>query len=983
MPLNFQRVPVSFYQGLDTKSDPKQVVQGRLLELENGVFVSPGQIKKRAGLDVYDPDIESGDAFDAGAALATYSEELLVFTGEEVYTRLPSSGRWLRKGNTTSVITRTDQVVRNGYAQSNPDVSFLSGTELYAWQDSRGGIRYTVFDAETRTPIVADTEATPVGEVPGCLALGSHLYLTYADGNTLKRRKISTDTPTQLSSEAVWTTSMIGTGGYAYDCLTHSDRIYAVFSTLDGNANLKYIDASDNQSSDIVVSGSAGPVSIWTDSSQNIWVAHLSGTALQADVYNRALSHIASGTVATVTGTVMRMTGISTAPSGASIYYELDGPGDSTTNHIDRTTVTLVTGVAYGTDSDVFKRGVGLVSKPQAYGNTHYLWTVHPSSEQSTYFCLNADGSVVSKANSLVAGGLRTNRRLSNLQSTDTGVFRFAGQQRGRLLSEENIIFFMLGISSTELDFASSNQFLSAEAADNLHVVGGVLSNYDGVTFSEHGFHLYPEGLSASLSSGASPGAGTYQYVACYEWPDHQGQIHRSLPTVAPLTVNVGSGQRPTISIPTLRLSDKDSRTPVQIALFRTEDVGDLFYRVTSPTSPLFNTSSVDSVTYTDTLTDSELISRELLYTAGGVLGHDSPPSNRLIATFGERVWLGGLEDGRSLWYSKLLSPGNPVGFSANFVLQIDPYGGPITALGVLDSNLVVFKRGAIFVVNGTGPNNLGIGPDFQVTRVHTDVGCTNPNSVVITPPGLMFQSAKGIYLLGRGLQIEYIGAPVEGYNDLTITSATLVGDANQIRFTTAEGRALVYDYAVGQWSTFTNYAAADSATWNDEFVLLRSDGRLAVENPESFDDDGTQIRLKLSTGWLSFAGLQGFQRVRRMYILGEHKGDHHLRVRFAFDGAPFSQESVVDVTDVMGLQDYGEATPYGEGVYGGEFPLYQFRVDPQQQKCSMLRVSIEDDEDGSPGESMSLSALTFEVGLKQGGPKLNHRRQSGATGPI
>jgi len=981
MPLAFQRIPVSFYQGLDTKSDPKQVVQGRLLELENGIFVSPGQIKKRPGLDIYDPDIESGDTFESGSALATYNEELLVFTGEEVYTRLPSSNQWLHKGSTTSIITRTDQVVRNGYIQSNPDLTFLSGTELYAWSDSRGGIRYTIFDAVTRTPIVADTEVTPVGEAPGCVALGEHLYVTYTDGNTLKRRLISTNTPTQLSSEAVWATD-VNPSGYAYDTVVVGGRIFAAYNNTSNHATLKYIDITGSQSSDVTVSGSTGPVGVWSDSNRNIWVAHLNGTSLQADVYDYDLTHISSGTVATVTSTLERITGVSSAPGASTIYYELDGPAGDTTNHIDFSVVSVVTGVSYGTDSGVFNRGLGLISKPVVQGNTHYFWTVHPSSEQATYFCLNSDGDVVSKANSLVAGQLRSNRRVTNMQRTDSGVYRFAGQQRGRLISEDNVIFFMPGISSTELDFASSNQFLSAEAADNLHVVGGILNNYDGVNFNEHGFHLYPEGLSVTYGAGAGPGAGSYQYVACYEWQDHQGQIHRSLPTVVPVEANPAGGQSVIVSVPTLRLTGKES-TPVQIAIFRTEDLGDLYYRVTSPTGPLFNTSSVDTVTYTDTLTDADLISRELLYTAGGVLGHDSPPTNRLIATFGERVWLGGLEDGRSLWYSKLITPGNPVGFSANFTLQIDPYGGAVTALGVLDSNLVVFKRGAIFVVNGAGPNNLGIGSDFQVTRVHTDVGCINPNSVVITPPGLMFQSAKGIYLLGRGLQIEYIGAPVEGYNDLTISSATLVGDTNQVRFTTSEGRCLVYDYAVGQWSTFTNYAAVDSLTWNDEFVLLRSSGRLGIENPDSFTDDGDLVRMKISTGWLSFAGLQGFQRVRRMYVLGEHKGDHQLRVRFAFDGAPFSQESIIDVTDVMALQDYGEATPYGEGVYGGEFPLYQFRVDPQTQKCSMIRVLLEDVEDGSPGESMSLSSLSFEVGLKQGGPKLNVRRQSGASGPI
>ena len=48
MPLDKRQIAVNFAQGLDTKSDPRQV-QGKLLVAENAVFTSPGQLKKRNG----------------------------------------------------------------------------------------------------------------------------------------------------------------------------------------------------------------------------------------------------------------------------------------------------------------------------------------------------------------------------------------------------------------------------------------------------------------------------------------------------------------------------------------------------------------------------------------------------------------------------------------------------------------------------------------------------------------------------------------------------------------------------------------------------------------------------------------------------------------------------------------------------------------------------------------------------------------------
>lgn len=974
MPLAFQRIPVSFYQGLDTKSDPKQVMQGRLLELQNGIFTSPGQIRKRSGLTSLDRDIQGGDSFESGSALGTFADQRLLFTGERAYSRLEATDAWLDRGPLASVITSTDQVIRNGYLQSNPDVAYVDGLEVYAWEDSRGGCRYSVVDSETRAPIVQDAQLTPVGSVVRLVTFNTGVHMLYVDGNTVKSRRIAATTPSALGNEVALSTT-IETSSYGYDALVASGSLFLAFCNVTGTVTLEKFNSSLASQGAVNVAGSPGPVALWSDPSENVWLANLSASSIVGRAYTPALSTLLTASALVPSSTVRNLAGVSVTGSVSTLYWEV-----SAANPTDRfvQAASLSVNVPPG-DPAVFCRSVALASKPFARGDRHYLWTVHASDEQPAYFCLDPDSRVISKANALSAGGLRANRTLSHVPNTGGSAYRFAGGQRGRLVSEEGIIFSMLGVSSTELDFSSPYRFLSTELAQNLHVVGGILQGYDGVGFSEHGFHVYPEDLAGlAVPAGGYLSNGQYQYVATYEWIDGQGQVHRSLPTVSPLTISPGSGAGVIVSVPTLRVTDKEN---VQVCIYRTEANGSIFYKVTSPTVPTFNTGSVDLVAYFDTLSDTNLISREILYTEGGALGNDPPPPCTLVTSFGGRVWLGGLEDPDQLWYSKVPSEGDPVSFSAAFTIRIDKRGGPITALAPLDSNLVVFKRGAIHVVNGPGPNNLGQGAPFAQSLITTDVGCVNPNSVVTTDAGLFFQSTKGIYLLGRNLSVQYVGAPVEGYNDLTISSATLVADTNQVRFTTEEGTGLVYDYAAGQWSTFTNYAAVDSDIWDDTFVLLRSDGTVAQEDPTSFTDDGDRIRMRIASGWLNFAGLQGFQRVRRMYVLGEHRGDHQLRVQFAFDGGPFSQEALLDVTSIMALTAYGEDSPYGSGSpYGGAHPLYQFRVDPQTQKCSSIRVLLEDVEDGSPGESMSLSNMAFEVGIKNGGPKLGPSRQAGAS---
>lgn len=61
MPLVKQSYSLALATGIDTKSDPKQI-QGKSLLLENGIFVSPGRIKKRPGYASLDTKVLSNGA---------------------------------------------------------------------------------------------------------------------------------------------------------------------------------------------------------------------------------------------------------------------------------------------------------------------------------------------------------------------------------------------------------------------------------------------------------------------------------------------------------------------------------------------------------------------------------------------------------------------------------------------------------------------------------------------------------------------------------------------------------------------------------------------------------------------------------------------------------------------------------------------------------------------------------------------------------
>lgn len=85
--LQRQNIVVPLAQGVDTKTDEKQVEAGKLLELENGVFTKLRSIQKRDGTVALGQSILGGTGTNItnGIGLATYGTELLEADGERLY----------------------------------------------------------------------------------------------------------------------------------------------------------------------------------------------------------------------------------------------------------------------------------------------------------------------------------------------------------------------------------------------------------------------------------------------------------------------------------------------------------------------------------------------------------------------------------------------------------------------------------------------------------------------------------------------------------------------------------------------------------------------------------------------------------------------------------------------------------------------------------------------------------------------------------
>jgi len=450
-----------------------------------------------------------------------------------------------------------------------------------------------------------------------------------------------------------------------------------------------------------------------------------------------------------------------------------------------------------------------------------------------------------------------------------------------------------------------------------------------------------------------------------------------------------------TIYVPTLRLTYKTTPNPVRIVGYRWSVGQPIYYQFTSITAPILNTSgttslwtsgsngdvsttSSDYVTILDTLPDSAIAGNVILYTTGGVVEDIGAPASIASALFDNRLWLVDAEDQNLLWFSKQVIENVPVEMSDLLTYYVAPTTsaqgstGTITALYPMDDKLIVFKKDAAYYINGTGPDNTGSNSAYsQPVFITASVGCNNPNSIVLMPNGLMFQSDKGIWLLGRDLSTNYIGAPVESYNSNTVLSATAVPGTTQVRFILNNNVTLMYDYFFNQWATHSNILAISSTLYQGTHTYLNSIGQVFQETPNTYLDGSAPVLMSLTTSWINIAGLQGYERFYFGNLLGTYFSPFTFNCTLSYDYNTSASQNITILPRNYVANWGGEASWGSGGPWGGPGNVFSARFFPEKQKCQSFQVSLQEVYDPSygqaAGEGLTLSGLQLMVGVKRG----------------
>ncbi len=979
---------------LDTKTSEKLVANGLFLSLVNTVRRKTGELAKRFGFMSLVRAVTDESEIDSGKRLEVFKNDLALIDGESVFSYSPAAEKWINRGSVVPTVVDSYPVVRNTSVQRMADGDYLDGFEVYAWEDSRGGIRCSIVDAESGAFLLSDQEVSSTGVRPKVLALSTVVLITYIEGSNFKCRRVTIGEPSTLQTAQ---TVEAGIADYPYDIAKFNDVVVFIYNKS-SVLRVGYILPSGVVSTaatggfaspvDFTVAGKKAVTVVPDEINSIIYFFYYDTAGAEANLvrvaaYTSDLITSSVGTIESI-ATACNITGVIDENGTANVFYEITAVASYNHRVRSSTCVYSADTLTLGTPA-AFKRSVGLATKAFLVQDLIYVGLVFESALQSTYFVADDSGLIVARMQASRAAGLTRDTagvlkpglaKVAVISETEFSA-PFSVINRLTTLDSTKASAFV-GVNQQRLTFNSS-EFDTDTLGENLHIAGGVLVDYDGTQVVEHGFNVYPEGVAATPStSGGSLGTGNFYLRVLYEWVDSGGQIHRSAPSIS-LLANIASGSTGSISVavPSLRLTGKSY---VKVVVYRTTVGGTtIYYR----DNEIANDATADTVTISLTQADTALDDNEILYTVGGTLDNIAPPSCKVAHKHKNRLFLAGLEED-DIWYSKEFVQGEGVAFNDGQKLRCDPFGGRAAALSSLDDKLVIFKPRALFTLVGDGPVDTGAQNDFtQPQLLSSDVGCENQKSIAIMPLGVMFQSQKGIWLVDRGLNLKYIGSPVEAFNSETVTSAVVIDSTNEVRFTTEAGNCLVYNYVYEEWSTFSNYEANGAVNWQGSYCHLKADGTVNQEVQNQYNDNGQTIRRRIETAWLRFAALQGFQRLYRWALLGDFLSHHVCRTKIAYDYEDIYTETVYFNTEtglgteVYGDGDYGEAVVYG----GSNSRVFQFRSKPGRQKCQSFKLLIEDLDTltDNGGGCFNLVAMSFDIGQKQGLNRMGSLKSRGS----
>lgn len=540
-----QPVTVNFAQGIDQKSDPKQLPLGKFERLVNRVFNKEGLLDKRNGYGQVTKISNS-------TTISTYQGGLVTIGARQLNAYSPGLGASVNTGYMQPLSLEVMPLVRSASSQTTADVAIASnGLACSTWLDSNGGSYYQITDTADQQIVVPSVQLPSTATCSRVFCLGQYFIVTFL---------ATVSAASHLQYVAVPITNP-STPIAATDIASTASALTAAYDAAVGPSNLLYIAwnksatigvASLNTSLQLsaalsISSNTANLMSLTVDSSGVAPVAWItwwnsSGSVIKTTAYDQNLSStpLLAPTTVVSSITVNEITSVATG-NVMTAFYEVANTYSFSPNtksdYLAKNTCTLA-GTA-GTAATIL-RGAGLGSKAvySSANSLSYMLAAYGQAYQPSYYLIDSSGRILSRFAYSNGGGYAANQILpqmiaggSNFQVGYLFKDLVQGVNKTQGIANVNGVYSQTGINLAS--FTLGGNTLSAEIGQSLHMNGGFLWMYDGVKPVEHNFFVWPEDVQI-IGSPTSGNMIAQQYFIqmTYEWTDAQGNPHRSAPSV-------------------------------------------------------------------------------------------------------------------------------------------------------------------------------------------------------------------------------------------------------------------------------------------------------------------------------------------------------------------------------------------------------------------------------------------------------------------
>lgn len=934
MALPSTMVSFPFSGGLNTRGDKRLQNPPALDVALNVEFDDTGALRTRHPFTTgnFGANVDSSGSPLATCRKAfTFNDELLVFDKTRLLSWDASQSKWVSRGTHLAVdVDEHTRFASNG-DQYDVDRAELSNVVVYAWID--GGKPYVAAYSKTTGAVIQAPTQIPtnstVSSMTRVIALDTKIVVLFvADmavpansglmGFAVDPANVASSIASGIASPTpVWPYgSAFSSTLPAYDVVSVPGSDMAVIAVqLAPNTSYGLTKLTSGMSVltyNIKARPCVGPIALSIEPT-NTSVQIVRDCGNVAGTFRIRGDFITISTLADVY--TNQEIGTYTTPSGASYAFgiacahrsiqnggqyrcyvfwsfEKNGLAEAVkTNWVD-------TGNTLGTQS-MLLAWCSLGSRAFSYDGSVYVWAFYgrldaTGDQQGQYLLYRDDGFLTAGSRIGNAFYPQSVGHLPNVALTDgTTGFTWAGMFMRNVPTSPDLPFIARAPREIAFSFDSNNARRVAKFGNTLYISGSPVLQYDGVQLTEVGFRTAPSALGmVDIAVAGHLSGGTYAWKPTLRWVNAVGEVDRSASFIVGTAVITATHSAQFVgSVSNYPAVWTTRKVGVTWEVWRTQvnpTADSPFYLVTSQDPKnvtLINGYLANSRTATqvavlsDDITDTALITGEENPQNGNVLENLPPPAAKIVLATDTRLFLGGVAgDQNRVWYSKQRADGFVASFHDTLAADVPEPGGDITALAILDNNLIVFRESAIYLLGGDGFDSTGGGSNYGPARtISIEVGADNHECVVHVPDGLLFKCSKGWYLLNRGLSVQYIGAAVYAYDAETPLAAALMPAQHQVRIVTAS-RMLVWDYYVNQWGEWTIADALDATVWGGQHVYLAAAG----PKIQNVGYAGIDYGFDVESSWIKVNNITGRGMVREIQVLGEYRGAHQVRVRLA-----------------------------------------------------------------------------------------------------